>query len=542
MSPQPRIARSVGRLADALSLALLGVVAIIAALTFRHYGLGWDDYTHAEYGGLLLRLYGSGFTDQRALSFVNLYAYGGGFDMLAALVAKVLPFDLFETRRLVGAAVGIAGLFIVWRIARRLGGPLAGLLALALLSTCPLYYGHMFINAKDAPFAVAMALLALGLVRAFDAYPTPSIATIAIVGIGFGLSFGTRVMGALAVIPAAASLGVILAVETRKGARDALRRAGRFLLRLLPALLIAYAVMAVVWPWSVVSPLNPLRALFYFSHFFEKPWQELYDGAIIAVTDMPRSYVPTLFFFKMPEVFFVLGLAGALGALAATANVAVPAGRRAALLFLAVSALFPIAYVVLTRPAGYNGIRHFVFVLAPFAVLGGLAGVWLIARAMRASQIGAAAVAALIVAGLVEPTVAIVRLQPYEYTYFNALAGGVKGADGRYMLDYWGVATKQAAQSLRAKLAAAGEQPQPGQRWRVAVCGPQRTARVGLGQGFVTQWQPQDADFALSLGAFYCAKLDAPVLVEIAREGVIYARVYDIRGRAIPTLLTQPPP
>jgi hypothetical protein len=335
---------------------------------------------------------------------------------------------------------------------------------------------------------------------------------------------------------------VILAVETRKGARDAVRRAGRCLLRLLPALLIAYAVMAVVWPWSVVSPLNPLRALFYFSHFFEKPWQELFDGAIIAVTDMPRSYVPTLFFFKMPEVFFVLGVAGALGALAATANPAVPVGRRAALLFLAVSALFPIAYVVLTRPAGYNGIRHFVFVLAPFAVLGGLAGVWLITRAMRVSQIAAAIVAALIVAGLVEPTVAIARLHPYEYTYFNALAGGVKGADGRYMLDYWGAATKEAAQGLRASLAAAGERPKPDQRWRVAVCGPQRLARVGLGRGFVTQWQPQDADFALSLGAFYCAKLDAPVLVEIAREGVIYARVYDIRGRAIPTLLTQPPP
>ena len=91
-------------------------VAIIAALTFRDYGLGWDDYTHAEYGGLLLNLYSSGFSDQRALSFVNLYAYGGGFDMLSALAAKVLPFDLFETRRLVGAVVGLIGLFITWRL------------------------------------------------------------------------------------------------------------------------------------------------------------------------------------------------------------------------------------------------------------------------------------------------------------------------------------------------------------------------------------------------------------------------------------------
>src|SRR5262249_28675029 len=36
-----------GRIADALALAIMVAVAIIAALTFRDYGLGWDDYTHA---------------------------------------------------------------------------------------------------------------------------------------------------------------------------------------------------------------------------------------------------------------------------------------------------------------------------------------------------------------------------------------------------------------------------------------------------------------------------------------------------------------
>ena len=44
----------------------------------------------------------------------------------------------------------------------------------------------------------------------------------------------------------------------------------------------------------------------------------------------------------------------------------------------------------------------------------------------------------------------------------------------------------------------------------------------------------------MMLGVFYCAKLDAPVLVEIERAGVPYARVYDIRGRSIDTLLTEP--
>ena len=121
--------RSAERVFDRLAIGVLVALAAVALLTFRDYGLGWDDYTHAEYGGLLLRLYETGFGDRRALSFVNLYAYGGGFDMLAALAAKVLPFDLFETRRLCGAAVGLdrarghlADRTPIWRLARRPAG------------------------------------------------------------------------------------------------------------------------------------------------------------------------------------------------------------------------------------------------------------------------------------------------------------------------------------------------------------------------------------------------------------------------------------
>src|SRR5438105_2102269 len=111
---------SLQKLADGTALLILGLVAALALLTFRDYGLGWDDYTQSEYGELLVALYSSGFRDTRALSFVNLYEYGGGFDLLAALLAKILPFGLFPTRRLLGAIIGIVGLFITWRIARRL--------------------------------------------------------------------------------------------------------------------------------------------------------------------------------------------------------------------------------------------------------------------------------------------------------------------------------------------------------------------------------------------------------------------------------------
>jgi hypothetical protein len=138
------------------------------------------------------------------------------------------------------------------------------------------------------------------------------------------------------------------------------------------------------------------------------------------------------------------------------------------------------------------------------------------------------------------PVVEFVRLHPYQYTHFNHIASGVPGADGRYMRDYWGLSFRQAGAALRAWLAERREAP-PGRPWRIAVCGPHPPAQVALGADFVPTWDPKEADFALMLGEFYCAKLDAPVLAEVAREGVVYARAYDLRGRSIPSLFTLPP-
>jgi hypothetical protein len=527
------------RIADGLAVAIICAVSIIAAVTYRDYGLGWDDYVHAEYGGLLLKLYASGFTDQRALSFVNLYAYGGGFDLVSTLTAKALHLDLWETRRMVGAVIGIIGLTLTWRLGRRVGGPLAGVIAVALLAACPLYYGNMFMNAKDSPFAVAMVFLTLSLVRAFEEYPKPSPITCTMVGCAAGLAIGTRVMGGLAVINALAALTLIFAVETRgKGVRTAAARAGRFIICFVPALAIGWAVMAMVWPWSVLEPLNPFHAVEYFSHFFEKPWNEVFDGVVTPVPEMPRRYVPTLFLLKEPEIFLSLGLGGAAGALVAALRGDIAPRRRAVFILLAFAAVFPAALTVLTRPAMYNGIRHFVFLTPALAVLGGVAGAWTAAQLgrMNSPQIRRPAVAfatAMFLGGLFLPIREMIRLHPYQYTHFNVLAGGIRAADDRYMLDYWGLSFKEASQELRTKLTAAMATPTDKRHWRVAVCGPQRAAQVALGPEFKVAWDPKGADFAMSMGEFYCSQLAEPVLVEVQREGVVYARVYDIRGRTV---------
>lgn len=537
------VRRSVERTCDDLAVLVLAGVGLVAGLTFRDYGLGWDDYTHAEYADLLLRMYGSGFKDTGALSFANLYMYGGGFDMVAALLHKIIPLELFETRRLLGAVVGVIGLAVTWRLGRRVGGAVGGLAALLLLTLCPTFYGHMFMNPKDAPFAVAMVILMLGIVRLAEEYPSPSPRTILILGVGAGLSIGSRILGGLALVYAVIGFAPMIREEIRSyGAREALHRFGHVLHVLLPGLAFGYLLMGLIWPWSIMEPANPFHALSYFSTFFEKPWKEMFDGALVSVPDMPWSYLPTLFALQLPEVLIVLCAGGVTMTFMSLLQTGLPARRKAILLTLTFAATLPLLIAMVKRPALYNGIRHFIFVIPPMAVLAGAA----LARLLdwlRVNHRGAqAAAVAMFSFGLMLPLAEMIRLHPYQYAHFNYVAGTVRSAESMYMLDYWGLALKQASDALKDEINERQEVPPHGRKWKVAVCGPQRPAQVALGPDFAIGWDSHAADFAMTLGEFYCKGLTAPLIAEIKRDDVVFARVYDIRGRSISSLLAIPAP
>jgi hypothetical protein len=387
-----------------------------------------------------------------------------------------------------------------------------------------------------------MVILLFGLVRVVEDYPSPKLATTGLFGLGLGLTIGTRIMGGIAALYMIVPLAMLTIDDARAtGIKSAIVNLGRFLLILLPGFLLAYALMALLWPWSVLEPLNPIRAVGYFTEFFEKPWKEMFEGAPISVPDMPRSYVPVMFSLKMPELFLLLSAGGVIGIAAASLKQALPIRRRAVLVLVVMAAILPLVVAVVTRPAMYNGIRHFTFVFPPLAIVAGLAGAWLLQYLSRLSRPAAIAAALAIMIGLLVPVASMYRLHPYQYAYFNWFSGGTRAADERFMLDYWGLALKQASQQLRAQLAARNETPPGGRQWRIAICGPHSAAEAVLGPQFFATWDPKGADFVMELGEFYCAELKAPVLVQVVRDGVVFARVYDIRGLNITNMFTLPP-
>jgi hypothetical protein len=325
-------------------------------------------------------------------------------------------------------------------------------------------------------------------------------------------------------------------------ARETVRRLVLALYVLTPGVILGYLVMGLIWPWSIMEPDNPIRALTYFSHFFEKPWKEMFEGALVSVPDMPWSYLPTLFALQLPEVLLGLATAGIVGTFISLSRPDVSAQRKTIFLMLTLAATLPLVIAMVKRPALYNGIRHFVFVIPPMTVLAGAAFAWGMNWLKDNARSWQPAALALFAFGLLLPLAEMIRLHPYQYTHFNYIAGTVRSADNLFMLDYWGLALKQASDGLREELVERQEVPPRGRKWKVAVCGPQRPAQVALGPDFTIGWDSHAADFAMTLGEFYCKGLTAPVMVEIKRDDVVFARVYDIRGRSISSLLAIPAP
>src|SRR5262249_40565982 len=147
----------------------------------------------------------------------------------------------------------------------------------------------------------------------------------------------------LALIYAVVGFVPIWIAEARThGARQALHRLAHVVYVLIPGLLLGYLVMGLIWPWSIMKFDNPIEAVAYFSAFFEKPWKELFDGALVSVPDMPWSYLPTLFALKMPETMIVLFAIGVGAALVVLVRGDVPANRKAMLTMLILAATLPL--------------------------------------------------------------------------------------------------------------------------------------------------------------------------------------------------------
>jgi hypothetical protein len=189
--------------------------------------------------------------------------------------------------------------------------------------------------------------------------------------------------------------------------------------------LIAYPLMLVFWPWAQSDPIShPLQALAVFSK--EIFWAKvLFDGQLIAANQLPWDYLPVSIGIVLPELVLALLLAAPILALVALARRNAWRYERVLSLFMVgFTIVFPVVYAIATKAVLFNGMRHFLFVLPPIAVVAGLVGDRALDR-LAAFEYRAPIYAALGLYGVVHLSI-MAMLHPDQYVYYNAFVGGCR--------------------------------------------------------------------------------------------------------------------
>ncbi|QOZ55201.1 hypothetical protein XH90_30280 [Bradyrhizobium sp. CCBAU 53338] len=512
---------------DRATLALVAALAVAVLYTFRDYAVSNDEVVQHRYGQLILDYYLSGLRDRDVFNLDNLYLYGGLFDVVAVALGRLLPIDVFDLRHILCALIGVGGIAATAATARLVAGPRAGLLAALSLALCGPWYGAMFNHTKDIPFAVAMIGATLVLIRMGRRMSSPSRSDILALGLLTGAALGLRVLGLLILVQVGFAMALYL--PWSEGAR---RHSAAAAARLLPALGLAYLVMIVAWPWSALSPMNPIRGLLAFSDF-DYPIRTLFAGQVYEMGDVPRAYVPVYILIRTSP----LTLAGAtLAVAAAMANLRgklLEQQKDVAVLSLAIA--FPVACQVVFRGPAFTGMRHFLFVIPPLAVLAGVGLNKVLAMTGSRSRVMAACCAAVIGTGLTWDASVLYRLHPYENLYYNSLVGGLAGAFRRYDLDYWFNSMPEAIHRLEAYVRTTTPKGlESAKVYSVATCGDRKSFErtVTLPQlhwDFKPEWN--QSEFFIAPTHMNCDQdLDGKIVATVERFGVPLAYVKDRRS------------
>jgi len=537
--------------------ASLTVIAVVMLMTVGDYGLTWDEEFQSIYGELVLAWFQSGFTDQSALFYKNLYLYGSFFDVLAQLFARMSPLDLYEDRHLVNIAFAILGLGGTWRLGTLVLGNRGGVLAMVLTALTPMFYGHSFNNPKDIPFAAVSVWTLCHLYEAARPVPKTSTWAIAKLTISFGALLAIRPAGIffLAYIILWWSLSLLRAGSTR--GRDLVRATAPLVIVLLGA----WTLMLSLWPWAQLDPIiNPLRAMRNAARF-SFTGTTLFFGQYVPARPAPLEYLPTWFALQLPETYVAALAAGVIGyvvrrRLASNEELSAARQRRFVTIrtirmreipqrlifgmmnrlahspesmlaagFLAFVVLLPILMAMVLRSTLYDGVRHFLFVIPPLAVLAA-AGIESGLRPPVPSVVRVVIACGLLSAAAVTVW-DMVALHPYQSVYFNRLlAGGLAGAAGRFETDYWGNSYREAVEWVVKNV--------PGEGIRIANCSyPLQSSyylRGSSGARFVPVPMDAKPDLLLATTRWDChRKTGARVVHTVERQGVALVYVLDLR-------------
>lgn len=448
-------------------LILLAINILAGLFVSQDYGFSWDEPLFYDYGDALgyaysprewfsadfdvSRSYGSSGDDHKTRGPAYLFVAREPVYLL-----QTIGLNQASAWHLINFLFFQLGVYFLYRLAARWVRSSAALAAAALFSWQPLLWGHAFINPKDAPFLVFfLASVCLGFEMVDNLVDEAKTSKQKYLGLLFaavflGITTSIRVLGPLAgLLVLIYFLAVILPNEKLRGSRTP------WLFFLIYGV-VAILVMFITWPFLWENPLPHFIRVFLLMSDNPTDLSVLFGGQVYRAGELPRRYLPFMLVTTLTEpvwLLFVFAVAAAhikLGKQRLQNKARSFQGfamiRRKSVISLVLVFLWfliLLVYVLLRRPAMYDGLRHFLFILPPVFIFIAFAFEFIIDR-VTSNWLRAGMIVAFLLPGLA----GILQLHPYEYTYYNSFVGGTSQVFRQYETDYWLTCYKEAVEDL----------------------------------------------------------------------------------------------
>ena len=414
------------------------------------FGITWDEINIIVYAEDILNYFFSFgemdnvLNEKGGADYNVLINYGLFFDSFAALVNKITPFDIYQTRHMLNALVGLVGIFFTGLLAREAGSWRTGLIGLLILALSPYFFGHAMNNPKDIPFASGFVMSLYFIVRYLKQLPKPSTAVLfqLILSIAFVNSIRIGGLMLIGILGLFTGFAWLKDVKT-EGFSVALKRIPNYAKYVLVVTAASYFLAVLVWPYALQDPINnPLAALKFFTNFSGVTIYEIFEGQRLYMNEVPWYYIPKFLMIGNP-LFAVLGLVLALLPMFLPKKSKL---QTPVIWFAAFALVFPIGYAIYGESTLYNGWRHFIFVYPAMVVLA--AAGWDFLYGLTNRKAVKISITVVLTALMINTAFWMVKYHPNEYTYYNELTGGYSGAYGNYESDTYGNGIRQGFEKI----------------------------------------------------------------------------------------------
>lgn len=436
-----------------LLLTLFGIFMLIWVFwQAGNYGQTMDEPLRDAYGQSVLGWYKSLGKD---MSFITAYPafeyepqHGVIFDVITVIFERIFKHYWYTHAVIIGFS-GVAGIVAIALCGYELLGPWCALLAALGLWLYPRYSGALFNNPKDIPFCAAMTWVLWSVLLLVKHWETKRYFRYAVlVGACIGIAASIRVTAVIWYGILFLMLAIWFALNIAQYLQQGTIKAGicKSIYASVGVGGVSLLAMMALWPYITLSPL--LHLIESIQVMSKYPWNGtvLFNGVVYSANQVPRWYAPEWLVIGSPPVL-VLGFV--LGCFKIAVSFARNRFIDPKLSIVLLSFFVPLSAIVVMHSVLYGSLRQFLFLVPPMILIAAYIVVWVLRIVARYRIKG---LSLLLISGLLlsyAPVVMeIVRLYPYEYTYFSPFVGGLPGAAKSYETDYWGSCQASSAEWL----------------------------------------------------------------------------------------------